>query len=141
MTYTRSSTQEGFSFIELVVVILIMGILVATVGTGFWQWVKRANKSSTVASLNAVSQALDLYHADIGSYPKGLEELYEQPKGPAGKKWQGPYLAKARMPQDGWKRDFYYKVTPGGKHPYDLFSYGPHGEEGPEEEHISVWDV
>lgn len=144
MTYQqaqRSHAQEGFSFIEIVVAVLIMGILAAVVGTGALNYLKRANRNSTISSLNSLSQAIDLYKADTGAYPKQLDELIEAPKGALAKKWQGPYLSKAKTPQDGWGHDFYYKITPGGKHPYDLYSYGPNGEEGPEEEHISVWEI
>lgn len=137
----RSHAQEGFSFLEIIVAVLIMGILAAVVGTGALQWVKRANRNSTITSLNALSQSIDLYKADMGTYPKQLEDLIEAPKGALAKKWQGPYLSKAKTPQDGWGHEFYYKVTPGAKHPYDLFSYGPNGEEGPEEEHLSVWEI
>lgn len=136
----RSHAQDGFSLIEILVAVLIMGILAAVVGTGALNYLKRASRTSTISSMNALSQSLDLYKADVGAYPKQLEDLIEAPKAVA-KKWQGPYLSKTKTPQDGWSHDFYYKITPGGKHPYDLFSYGPNGEESPEEEHISVWEV
>jgi general secretion pathway protein G len=141
ITHKRSHLQDGFSLIEIVVAVMIMGILAAVVGAGTVAYLKRAARTSTVTSLNALSQAIELYKVDTGSYPKQLEDLIEAPKGTLAKKWQGPYLAKKSAPQDGWKHDFYYKVTPGGKHPYDLFSYGPGGEEGPEEEHLSVWEI
>ncbi len=141
ITHKRSNLQEGFSLIEIMVAVLIMGILAAVVGAGTTAYLRRAAVNSTTASLNALSQALDMYKSDTGYYPKSLEELVEAPKGAQGKKWQGPYLSKAKTPQDGWKHDFYYKVTPGAKHPYDLHSYGPNGEESPEEEHLSVWEI
>ena len=136
----QTHLQDGFSLIEILVAVMIMGILLAVVGAGTVGYLRRAARQSTLTSLNALSQAIELYHADTGSYPKQLEELIEVPKALA-KKWQGPYISSKKTPQDGWKHDFYYKVTPGGKHPYDLSSYGPNGEESPEEEHLSVWEI
>ena len=142
MTTTHRNTylQQGFSLIEILVAVMIIGILLAVVGAGTVGYLRRAALTGTKSSLNALSQAIELYRADTGVYPKQLEELIEAPKALA-KKWMGPYISKKTTPQDGWNHDFYYKVTPGGKHPYDLFSYGPHGEEGPEEEHLSVWEI
>lgn len=136
-----NSLQEGFSFIEIIVVVLIMGLLLATVGPAAYSWLAKGKVSTTKTSLNALSQAIDAFHAELGSYPKALEDLIKKPSGPLGKNWTNPYLQKTSVPQDGWNHPFNYKVTPGAEHPYELYSDGPHGDAGPEEEHISVWEL
>lgn len=134
----RLDLVQGFSLIEISVVILIMGILLATVGPATYRWLVKGRENSTRASLNAVAQAINNYHAEIGSYPKELKDLVEKPTGAAGKKWTLPYLEKG-LPEDSWNNEFHYKVTPGAEHPYELYSFGANGPDAPAEEHIDAW--
>ncbi|MGE0206654.1 MAG: type II secretion system major pseudopilin GspG [Candidatus Babeliales bacterium] len=134
----RRYAQPGFTFMELVVVVLVLGILAAVGIPTYMNLRARAERNSTIVTLKNLKGQLDIFKADMGKYPAKLSELAERPKGELAKKWQGPYFET--VPQDGWKNDFYYKVTPGGKHPYELYSYGPNGEEGSPDERFSIWD-
>lgn len=131
----------GFSIMEILVVVLIIGILVSLVGPAGWRIYRMVQRQATTRTLNTLSHAIDAFQAELGSYPKQLEDLVERPQGPLGKKWKEPYLTKTKIPDDAWGRPYFYKVTPGGKHPYELYSYGPSGEDAPAEEYISAWDV
>jgi len=135
----RLDLSAGFSLIEISVVILIIGILAATVGPATYRWLVKGRETSTKSSLNSIAQGINAYHAEIGSYPKELKDLVEKPSGTAGKKWSLPYLEKG-LPEDAWNHEFQYKLTPGEEHPYELYSYGPNGPDAPSEEHISVWN-
>lgn len=139
MRKKRADLVQGFSLIEISVVILIMGILLATVGPATYRWLVKGKENSARASLNAISQAVNNYHAEIGSYPKELKDLVEKPSGAAGKKWSLPYLEKG-LPEDPWGNEFQYKVTPGAEHAYELYSFGDKGPDvATEEDYISVW--
>lgn len=138
----RIIASEGFSLIELVVVILILGILAAVVGPAVFRAVAPARTGAAKSSLRALSQAIDTYQAEIGAYPKALEDLVEKPSGAAGKKWTAPYLKGKSIPEDPWGEPFQYKITPGSQHPYELYSYGgPNGPDTPAEERIDVWNL
>lgn len=137
--HTRRHLQAGFTFMELVVAILILGLLAAIAVPSYLRFAETARENTTKANLKTTKNNINLFHMEHGQYPTKLEDLVERPKGEAGKGWK-PYLEK--FPKDGWNSEFYYKVTPGGSHPYELYSYGTNGPEGStSEEHISVWDL
>jgi len=133
--------KPGFSFIELVVVVTIIVLLAAVAIPGYYAFVKRVKKSTTISTLQTTHNAIDAnFYADTGSYPNNLSELVNRPADEKiGKRWEGPYLTKE--PEDGYKHELVYRVTKGGKHPYELYSWGPNGEGSPESEWISVWDI
>lgn len=141
LNHHKRSLKEGFTLIELVVVILIMGILMATVGPAAYRWLVTGKENSAKTSLNALAQAIDAFHAEIGSYPKELKDLVEKPSGSLGKNWTTPYLQKGKLPEDPWNNEFQYKLTPGAEHPYELYSFGENGPDAPAEEHIDVWKI
>lgn len=134
----QKHSQAGFTFLELVIAVLILGVLMGIAIPAYWAFADRAKRSATKSTLANIKQAINLYQNDTGKYPKRLDDLVHRPSGDEGKKWEGPYLQKS--PRDGWNREFYYKVTPGGKHPYELYSYGKEGESGPEEGYIDAWE-
>lgn len=135
---TRTA-RAGFSFIELVVVILILGLLVGIGAPVYLSFTKTAKENTTKANLKLIKSSIDLYHMENNKYPARLADLAERPKGDAGKGWK-QYVQK--LPADGWKNEFYYKVLPANsKRPYELYSYGSNGPEGSSsEEHLSAWD-
>lgn len=134
----RRLAQPGFSFIELVVAIMILGVIIGVGVPAYMAWVERAKVRATKTSLMTIKGQVDLYQMEFNKYPTKLIDLVEKPKGEAAKGWK-PFLPK--LPKDGWNRDFYYRVTSGKKHPYDLYSYGADGPEGGAmEDRISVWE-
>lgn len=143
MVSTGNNLKPGFSLIEIAIAVLIMGIL-ATVGIpAVWGYVKKAQVGTTQTNIASIQQAIDVYYSEVGKYPETLEDLVQAPSDPAlARRWDGPYVEvgkKSMVPQDGWKHDFYFERTPGGAHPYILYSYGANGEDSPEEEWISAW--
>jgi general secretion pathway protein G len=132
-----SRSHEGFTLIELVVAVMILGILMTIGGFAYLQFTGIARENTTRTNLRTVKSAIDLFNIQHGRFPVQLPDLLQRPKGdfPGWK----PYFDK--MPKDGWGREFHYKLTPGKKHAYELYSYGSGGPEGPVEDRISVWDV
>ena len=131
--------QDAFTFMELMVVVLILGILVGMVGFGGFQLLEMARTNRTTTSLRTVKSAVDLFRMQHGKLPIRLKDLIERPKGDL-KGWRPVFETK--LPTDGWTFEFVFKPTPGAKYPYELYSYG--GSDGPEEpaeNRISVWDL
>lgn len=136
----KRDRQAGFTLIELMIVLFILGLLAALVGPRLMGRVGKAKQKTAQAQIQLLGTALDLFHLDVGRYPneeEGLKSLYQRPDSlPA---WGGPYLDKP-PPKDPWGRDYMYKY-PGEHGPYDLYSLGSDGQLGGEGEgtDISNW--
>ena len=125
------SRTDGFSLIELVVVIIILGLLLGLVGPKFFGRVDKAKTSTAKAQIELLGSALDSFRLDNGRYPtteEGLNALREKPSDL--KDWDGPYLPKP-VPLDPWDRSYHY-TCPGEHGEYDLYSLGRDGVEGGE---------
>ena len=123
--------DSGFTLIELIVVMIIIGLLSAIVAPKFFGKIDKAKINTTKAQIELLGAALDDFRLDNGRYPttaEGLQALREQPQDM--KTWSGPYLPKP-VPKDPWGFDYHYK-SPGDHGAYDLFSYGMDGAEGGE---------
>jgi len=126
--------RKGFTFIEIMVVVIILGILAAIVLPKFTGRTEQARIKAAESQIQVFSTALDAYELDNGRYPtteQGLEALVKKPTiPPIPTNWQGPYLQK-KIPKDPWGHPYIYKC-PGTHNPksYDLYSYGPDGKEG-----------
>lgn len=119
----------GFTLLELLVVVVIIGLLVSYVGPRYFSQVGKSEVGTAKAQIDAIEKALDQYRLDTGRYPAaelGLAALYTRPA--SEPKWNGPYLKKA-VPQDPWGKDYVYKI-PGERGEYDLLSYGKDGQPG-----------
>ena len=119
----------GFTLLELLVVVTIIGLLVAFVAPRYFGQVGKSEINTAKAQIDAFEKALDLYRLDTGRYPStemGLKALVERP--PSEAKWNGPYLRKG-VPADPWGRQFVYRA-PGAKGDFDLVSYGRDGAPG-----------
>jgi general secretion pathway protein G len=129
--------NAGFTLIELMIVLFILGLLAALVAPRLMGWVGKAKQKSALAQIQLLATALDLFHLDVGHYPtdeEGLKALRENPGNLPG--WGGPYLDKD-VPKDPWARDYHYKC-PGEHGPYDLYSLGADGAPGGEGENHDV---
>ena len=128
--------RKGFTLIEIMLVVIIIGILAAMVVPNMAGRGEQARVSAARADIDAnLTSALDLYELDNGQYQtteQGLRALLEKPSAaPAPASWNGPYLKKKRIPLDPWGREYRY-VSPGthNTEEFDLFSYGQDGVEG-----------
>jgi len=134
--------QQGFTLIEVMIVVAILGILATLVVINVAGNTDKAMIAGTKSDLQAISQALDLYKLDNFKYPtteQGLEALVVKPEN--ARNWpQGGYLKK--VPKDKWGNPFVY-ISPGQNGPYDLYSLGSDGAEGGEGSaaDISVHDL
>ena len=134
--------SAGFTLIELMIVLFILGLLAALVAPRLMGRVGKAKQKTAQAQIQMLATALDLFHLDVGRYPteeEGLRSLYAKPESlPA---WSGPYLDKA-VPKDPWARDYVYKC-PGEHGPYDLYSMGADGQPGGEGENADItnWET
>lgn len=142
-TMHKRFTQRGFTLIEIMVVMVILGLLVAIVAPNIMGRSDQAKVTIAETQLKNIQSALDLYRLDNSHYPstqQGLEALVSRPSGsPEPKNWnQDGYLKS--VPEDPWGNQFQY-VSPGTEGPYDLYSYGADGQEGGDGDaaDISVW--
>lgn len=120
---------KGFTLLELLVVLVILGLLVGYVAPRYFGQIGKSEAKAARAQIDALEKALDTYRLDVGHYPtseQGLAALQAAPGSDA--KWQGPYLKKA-VPADPWGRQYLYKA-PGEHGEYDLLSYGKDGKQG-----------
>jgi general secretion pathway protein G len=141
MTITQKQCAKGFTLMELMIVIMIIGLLGAVVGPAAMKYLERARKGTAKTTMRSFKDAINMYQMNLGHLPPALKDLIKRPTDERDKKkWEGPYIEKDEVPEDPWNNSFVYKITPGAKHPYDLYSRGPNGAEAPKEEWISVWD-
>ena len=143
MTYTqRAALRQGFSLFEIIIAITIVAVMMAVVVPGIQQWRGRAKKRATESALRTIAMNIEQYKTDTGQYPNGLHDLLYKPnEDKVARRWEGPYLNKESDLEDGWKQEVVYEKTPGGEHPYELYSWGPNGEGSPEEEWINIWEI
>jgi general secretion pathway protein G len=144
LPYGKKRDDRGFTLIELMVVIVILGILVGIVAPRIMDQPEKAKQVKGKAQIEGLESALKMYKLDNGAYPttdQGLSALVEQPSG--AKKWRkGGYLEKGKVPKDPWGNDFIY-LSPGTNGDFDLICYGADGVSGGEDENqdINNWDV
>ena len=134
--YSRCS--RGFSLIELLVVLVILGLLAGLVGPRVMKYLGGAKSDSAKLQVEDMSAALDLFRLEVGGYPsteQGLEALVADPGNLAG--WNGPYLKKNVIPQDPWGNDYHYKF-PGDHGEFDIYSNGADGQPGGEGESADI---
>ncbi|MDD5723219.1 MAG: type II secretion system major pseudopilin GspG [Syntrophales bacterium] len=139
--------DKGFTLIELMVVIVILGILAGLIMPRIMGRPDEARQAKARIQIESLETALKLYKLDNGSYPtteQGLQALVEPPEvGNLAKKWrEGGYLEKGKTPSDPWGNDYLY-LCPGTKGDYDIISYGADGELGGDgkDSDITNWDT
>ena len=132
------SMNKGFTLLELLVVLVILGLLASLVGPQVIKQIGGSKTKTAALQIEQFSTALDLFHLEVGRYPKtgeGLEALLEKPSG--ARFWNGPYLKKKVIRQDPWGNDYIYR-SPGENGPYDLSSWGADNNQGGEGENADV---
>jgi len=141
MSYPKSvrsaAASAGFTLLELLVVIVIIGLLAAYVGPRYFAQLSKSERSTAKAQIESFGKALDTYRLDTGRYPtteQGLNALVVKPNDET--KWNGPYLQKA-VPPDPWGRAYIYS-SPGKGGDYDLSSMGKDGQVGGDGENADV---
>jgi general secretion pathway protein G len=116
--------EEGFTLVEMLVVITIIGLVMALVGPRVLNYLGESKVKAAKIQIESFSAALDLYYLDNGTYPtgsEGLVALVQRPSSAPG--WNGPYLKTNTVPDDPWGHPYVYKA-PGDQAPYEIDSYG-----------------
>ena len=128
---SHSPRSRGFTLLELLVVVAIIGLLAAYVGPKYFGQLGKSEQALAKAQIESFDRALASYRLDLGAFPstqEGLAALLAKPAASAAGKWNGPYLSKA-VPADPWGKPYVYR-SPGGKGDYELISYGKDGQPG-----------
>jgi general secretion pathway protein G len=121
--------QAGFTLVELIVVVIIIGLLAGLVVPQFIKQEEKATAKAAKAQIELFGTALDTFRLDVGRYPNSQEGLASLMQKPGGvDRWDGPYLRKD-LPPDPWGKPYVYK-SPGDHGVYDIISYGADGVPG-----------
>jgi general secretion pathway protein G len=130
-------SETGFTLMELIVVLVILGMLAAVVGPNIYEKIMGSKDQIAKIQIGELEGALQFYSFDIGRFPTSADGLQALVQNPAGiDSWRGPYLRKG-VPNDPWERAYAYK-SPGDHGEYDLYSFGADGIEGTDDD-ISNW--
>ena len=127
----RSTAKAGYSLIEIMIVLAIIGLIVALVGPRFFAQFDKAKVTTATTQAKSLKEALHTMNLDIGRYPSEQEglSLLVQAGGDGAQGWQGPYLSSADLPKDPWKNDYVYIPPSDGQDPR-IGSFGADGKEG-----------
>jgi general secretion pathway protein G len=141
LTDSRAGTRApcgGFTLLELLVVLLILGLLASFVGPRYFSQIGKSEAAVARAQIEAFGRALDQYRLDTGRFPsaeQGLNALFERPANEP--RWNGPYL-KDKPPLDPWGRPYRYRTPGQGGKDYELASFGKDGAPGGSGENADV---
>lgn len=141
-TLAHGQRARGFTLVELLVVLVILGLLAGLVGPAVLNQLGGAKSKTARVQIKDLEQAAELFKLDVGRFPnsaEGLNALVAKPGSVTG--WNGPYLRKAEIPKDPWGREYIY-ASPGERHEVEITSLGADGAQGGEGENADVhsWD-
>lgn len=143
----RPVSSQGFTLIEIMVVIVILGILAGLIVPRIMSRPEEARRTKAALQIRSIESALKLYKLDNGVYPdteQGLESLVKKPEtGTVPRNWrEGGYLDSSKIPKDPWGNPFVY-VMPGQHGDFDLSSYGRDGEKGGDGDNADInrWEL
>lgn len=144
MTYHSKKLQnaQGFTLIELIVVVAIIGLLAGLVVPQFIKQEEKATAKAAKAQIELLGTALDTFRLDVGRYPTSQEGLQALTQKPGGlDRWEGPYLKK-ELPNDPWGKPYIYKSPGDNGRPFDIVSYGADGVAGGQDNNrdITSWE-
>jgi len=126
----RRRGERGFTLVEILVVITIIGLIMGLVGPRVLNYLTESKAKAAKIQIESFSSALDLYFLDNGRYPSSSEGLVALVQRPGSvMSWNGPYLKGAVVPNDPWGNAYIYR-SPGEHGTYDIMSYGSDGQEG-----------
>ena len=128
---------RGFSLIEIMIVMIIIGLLASLVGPKLFGQLGKAKQKTAKAQIEMLMTSLDAYRLDVGSYPSSQEGLEALINNPGAEGWAGPYLAKGQLPEDPWKHPYVYQ-NPGQQGEVDIQSLGADNKPGGEGENADV---
>lgn len=145
MMQRRLNSKQGFTLIELMVVIVILGLLAGIVAPKIINYIGEGERTQAESNIKSLETALNMYRLDSGIYPdteQGLQALVEAPStGTLPRKWRkGGYIEK--IPKDPWGNDYIY-ICPGAHGDFDLMSYGKDGMSGGEDDNADInnWEI
>jgi len=127
----KKSSEHGFTMIELLVVLVILGLLAGLVGPQFFGKVDSAKVRTAETQVKMLKMALQTYRLDVGTYPKSLTDL-RSPPADDKEYWRGPYLDE-NLPEDPWNQEYQYRLDSKAEQGFYLYSLGIDGVEGGEE--------
>ncbi|MCI0598011.1 MAG: type II secretion system major pseudopilin GspG [Beijerinckiaceae bacterium] len=122
--------EDGFTLVEILVVITIIGLIMGLVGPRVLNYLSESKAKAAAIQIQSFSSALDLFYLDLGRYPatsEGLAALVQRPSGASS--WNGPYLKNATVPNDPWTHPYKYR-SPSERAPFEITSLGSDGQEG-----------
>jgi len=138
MTYTKNNTQNGFTLLEVLGVLLLIGILFAVLIPMITTRMEKARIKTVKLDLRNIQSAIDQFHMDTRVYPRTLKDLIVRPAEPkeVSEKWESAYLPGKDIPRDPWNNNYYYSPTQDGQNPYTLYSKG-----GKDKKKINLWSL
>ena len=131
--------NEGFTLVELLVVLVIMGLVMSIVGPRVLNYLTSSRERTTRLQISSFQSALDLFYLDSGRYPsasEGLEALIKRPS--SNDSWNGPYLQQSAVPTDPWGNPYRYKLPGSGEAPYQIISLGSDGRDGGQDDAADI---
>ncbi len=136
----KNNSQEGFSLIELLIVMIILGLIASLVGPQMFGKLGTAKQKSAETQIEMLLTALDAYRLDVGDYPSSQEGLEALATNPGSDDWAGPYLKKS-VPADPWGNPYEYR-NPGEHGEIDIISYGKDKKPGGDKENkdVNSWE-
>lgn len=142
MKSRKRKMRKGFTMVELMAVLIILGLLATVLVRNFMGQTDRARIITTKANLKSLHAAVNQFKMDTGRYPSedmGLLDLIEQPTDLPGDVWEpGGYLETTDLPLDAWHNDFVFQLNPESGKQFVIISFGPDGEEGTEDDLYST---